>query len=202
MGAERLSEGCWLFKGVLRALEDDVLAALEAVLLAAPARIVTSPHGIMSVQITSAGEAGWYARRSGYGYVATDPVSGKAWPAMPEAWLKLAERSAGAAGFNFTPDTCLVNVYQTGTKLGLHRDEDEIDFRQPIVSLSLGLAAAFAWGGLRRNDPVQRVMLEHGDVLVFGGPDRMRYHAITEIDAGEHPKLGARRVNLTFRKAR
>ena len=59
----------------------------------------------------------------------------------------------------------------------------------------------FQFGGLRRNDPLQRLLLEHGDVVVWGGPSRLFYHGIQPLKPGEHPLAGEYRYNLTFRQA-
>ena len=96
---------------------------------------------------------------------------------MPDAFLRLAMDAAAAAGYpNYRPDVCLINRYEPGAKLSLHQDRDELDKREPIVSVSLGLPAVFLWGGVKRNDPTQRIPLAHGDVVVWGGPSRMNYH--------------------------
>ena len=109
---------------------------------------------------------------------------------------------ATAGGFRgFRPDACLVNRYDPGARLTLHQDLDESDLREPIVSVSLGLPATFLFGGLSRSDRARRVRLTHGDVVVFGGPARMRFHGIMPLAEGEHPLTGRRRLNLTFRRA-
>lgn len=102
----------------------------------------------------------------------------------------------------FVPDACLINRYQPGAKLTLHRDENETDLTAPIVSVSLGLPATFLWGGLHRRDPVQRLPLQHGDVLVWGGASWMHYHGVNPLKDGQHDLLGSERWNLTFRMAR
>lgn len=86
--------------------------------------------------------------------------------------------------------------------MGLHQDRDEQDFTAPIVSVSLGLPARFRFGGLLRSDPLQSVLLQHGDVVVWGGVSRLAFHGITPLRAGDHPLTGSCRINLTFRKAR
>ena len=114
-----------------------------------------------------------------------------------------AARAAAEAGFAaFAPDACLVNRYEPGTKLSLHQDKDEADKAWPVVSVSLGLPATFVWGGARRDDPTVRVPLAHGDVVVWGGVSRLNYHGVLTVKAGRHPLVGARRINLTFRRAR
>ena len=121
---------------------------------------------------------------------------------MPEAFAALAARAAAQAGFaGFAPDSCLVNRYEPGARLTLHQDKNERDFGAPIVSVSLGIPAVFLFGGLHRSDPPGRVSLAHGDVVVWGGPSRLRYHGVLPLRDGVHPLLGACRFNLTFRKA-
>ncbi|MCK6388984.1 MAG: alpha-ketoglutarate-dependent dioxygenase AlkB, partial [Zoogloea sp.] len=131
-----------------------------------------------------------------------DPDSGQPWPAMPAVLQALATDSAARAGFaNFVPDACLINRYAPGARMALHQDRDEADFSQPIVSLSLGLPAIFLFGGLERSDKPARLPLAHGDVLVWGGPARLRFHGVLPVKDGAHPATGACRLNLTFRKA-
>ena len=123
------------------------------------------------------------------------------WPGMPEGFRELARASAEEAGFKgFEPDTCLINRYQAGAKLGLHQDRHERDFRQPIVSVSLGLAAVFLWGGFERTEATKRILLEHGDVLVWGGASRLRFHGVMPLKPGVHERTGVYRYNLTFRR--
>lgn len=156
----------------------------------------------MSVAMSNCGGLGWVTDRSGYRYAPRDPASGKPWPAMPEPLPALAHTAAVAAGYpDFHPDCCLINRYEPGARMGLHQDRDEETFAAPIVSISLGLPARFLWGGLRRAEKPRRVMLEHGDVLVFGGTSRLVFHGIEPLAEGEHPATGRLRINLTFRKA-
>ena len=120
---------------------------------------------------------------------------------MPGAFLNLAMRAAAEAGFeNYDPDACLINRYVARAKLGLHQDRDEKDAWAPIVSVSLGLPATFLWGGRHRSDPVRRMLLESGDVVVWGGPARFVYHGVAPLKDGEHALTGSARINLTFRK--
>ena len=104
------------------------------------------------------------------------------------AWHAFAASAAMQAGHKkFNPDTCLVNQYQAGAKMGLHQDRDEQDFAQLIVSVSLGLAAVFLFGCLKRRDKAQRVRLNHGDVVVWGGPTRLAFHGIAPFAGCVHP---------------
>ena len=156
----------------------------------------------MSVAMTNAGPLGWVSDRRGYRYDPVDPLSGAAWPAMPAAFVTLAHDAAAAAGvYNFAPDACLINRYTPGTKLSPHQDRDERDLSQPIVSISLGVAARFLWGGPKRSDRVRRIALHHGDVVVWGGPARLAFHGIDTLAESAHPLTGMLRYNLTFRRA-
>src|SRR5258708_18294060 len=173
-------------------IEAEVLAALNAVAALAPFRnMVTAGGYTMSVAMTNCGLAGWVTDLSGYRYRGQDPVSGKPWPPMPAIFLSLAMRAAAVAGFaNFLPDACLINRYVPGAKLSLHQDKNETDFTAPIVSVSLGLPAKFLFGGLRRNDPVTRVELRHGDVVVWGRSARLAYHGVDTLKDADHPTTG------------
>jgi DNA oxidative demethylase len=129
-------------------------------------------------------------------------VTGRCWPPIPGSFRGLAMRAADAAGFaGFEPDACLVNRYEPGTRLSLHRDENERDMGAPIVSVSLGLPAIFLFGGMRRSDRPQRIPLDSGDVVVWGGPARLAYHGVAPLAEGEHPLTGRCRINLTLRRA-
>jgi len=154
----------------------------------------------MSVAMTNCGPFGWVSDRTGYRYDPIDPDTGNPWPAIPEAFLKLAGSAATEVGFaGYLPEACLVNRYAPGAKLGLHQDRDEDDRWAPIVSVSLGLPATFLWGGKRRSDPVRRFRLESGDVVVWGGPARFVYHGVSPLKDGDHPLTGQVRYRLTFR---
>lgn len=189
--------------GFACAFDDAVITALHDVVAHAPFRNMLTPGGRkMSVGMTNCGTVGWVSDREGYRYRARDPVSGDPWPPMPDAFRELATQAAERAGFAvFCPDACLVNRYEPGTRLSLHQDKDEKDFDAPIVSVSLGLPATFLFGGAHRSDTPQRVQLVHGDVVVWGGPSRLRYHGVLPLEDGDHPLLGRMRINLTFRKA-
>lgn len=182
---------------------DALLGALWMVVRDAPFRHMITPGGhTMSVAMTNCGQVGWVTDRSGYRYDPTDPASGQPWPELPTPFRALAQTAAKAAGFDaFNPDACLINRYVPGSRLTLHQDKNESDFDAPIVSVSLGLSAKFIFGGLKRNDKVQRVMLDHGDVAIWGGSSRLVYHGVDALKDGLHPVTGRCRINLTFRKA-
>lgn len=202
-GKEALAPGATLLRGLARKRDVALLAAIEAIAAQAPFRHMVTPGGFeMSVAMTNCGAAGWVTDRTGYRYQAHDPQGGAPWPAMPAGFLALADEAATAAGFlTFVPDACLINRYEPGAKLSLHQDKDEANYAHPIVSVSLGLPATFQFGGRRRTDPVRKVRLEHGDVVVWGGPSRLFHHGVLALKSGEHPLTGRRRFNLTLRKA-
>jgi alkylated DNA repair protein (DNA oxidative demethylase) len=202
-GDRVLADGAMLLGGFALGVERAVLAALDAVVAGAPFRFLVTPGGHrMSVAMTNCGDAGWVSDRTGYRYDAMDPDSGRRWPAMPVVFADLATRAAERAGFGgFVADACLINRYEPGSRLSLHQDRNEQDFAAPIVSVSLGLPAVFLFGGARRADRPVRVPLEHGDVVVWGGPARLAFHGVAEVRDGTHPVVGRQRFNLTFRQA-
>jgi len=200
---EPLAPGAVVLRGFAAADEAILLADLHEVIARAPLRHMVTPGGFrMSVAMTNCGSLGWFSEAAGYRYDAIDPASGRPWPALPVSFLRLAQGAAAQAGFDgFVPDACLVNRYEPGAKLSLHQDKDERDYGAPIVSVSLGIPAMFLFGGVRRTDKTLHVPLQHGDVVVWGGPARLRYHGVMALKPASHPLLGERRINLTFRKA-
>jgi len=201
---EAMAEGAVLLRGFAKPAEAELVAALGDIAEQAPFRHMVTPGGHpMSVAMTNCGSLGWVTDRTGYRYDAHDPETAKPWPAMPAPFRELARQAADRAGFGgFTPDACLVNRYQPGAKMSLHQDRDEGDFGAPIVSVSLGLPAIFLFGGPNRSNKPRRFRLEHGDVVVWGGPARLYFHGIAPLADGEHALIGRQRINLTFRKAR
>jgi alkylated DNA repair protein (DNA oxidative demethylase) len=181
-----------------------LLAGIDAIAAAAPFRHLATPGGhVMQVAMTNCGTFGWCSDRRGYRYERCDPTTGQPWPPLPEMFLRLARDAAAEAGFtDYVPDACLVNRYAPGTRLSLHQDRDEDDRVAPIVSVSLGLPATFLFGGHARGDRTVRVPLAHGDVAVWGGVDRLRFHGVLPVPAGRDPRTGEARLNLTFRKVR
>lgn len=201
-GPVRLADGAMLLPGFALPEETRLLAALDRIVADAPFRRMVTPGGhTMSVAMTNCGAVGWITDRAGYRYVEADPLSGRPWPEMPACFATLAAEAAARAGFAaFRPSACLVNQYEPGARMSLHQDKDERDFAAPIVSVSLGLPATFQFGGMRRSDPAMRVPLQHGDVVVWGGPARLAFHGVLALKDGLHPALGRRRINFTFRR--
>jgi alkylated DNA repair protein (DNA oxidative demethylase) len=204
VGCIRLSPSAAVLAGFARGQEAAIHAGMLAIAAEAPFRRMITPGGHqMRVAITNAGAAGWVTDSTGYRYDPIDPDSGQPWPELP-AWFKaLAGDAASVLGFeDFDPDACLINRYEPGARLSLHQDRNETDFTQPVVTVSLGLPAIFQWGGATRADRTCPVRLEHGDVMVWGGADRLNFHGVKELPAGDHPLIGPWRYSLTFRKAR
>jgi alkylated DNA repair protein (DNA oxidative demethylase) len=201
--AQRLGPAAVVLRGFALPWVRALLPALADIAAAAPWRHMVTPGGYtMSVALTNCGALGWTSDRHGYRYAAADPATGAPWPPMPQAFAQLAGAAAAAAGFGgFAPDACLVNRYVPGSRLSLHQDRDERDYAAPIVSVSLGMQATFLFGGHARTDPTAKVPLHHGDVVVWGGPDRLRYHGVLPLRGAPHPLLGCQRINLTLRKA-
>jgi alkylated DNA repair protein (DNA oxidative demethylase) len=200
---EPLAPGAVVLRSFAHAEARALHAAVLTVLAKSPPATMVTPGGhCMSVTTTSCGKLGWVSDDSGYRYAEADPQTGRPWPAMPVRLRALAQRAASEAGFDgFDPDACLINVYAPGARMSLHQDRNERDFTAPIVSVSLGLPAVFQFGGFRRADRAQRVPLGHGDVVVWGGESRMRFHGVLPVKPGRHPLTGEARINLTFRKA-
>jgi alkylated DNA repair protein (DNA oxidative demethylase) len=200
---EPIAEGAVVLRSFAFEQASALLIAINEITAAAPFRNMVTPGGFrMSVAMTNCGRAGWITDRKGYRYEQVDPLTGREWPAIPVLFRDLAGRAAAVAGYpGFEPDACLMNSYEPGTRLSLHRDENERDLTQPIVSVSLGLPAVFLFGGHERGDRARRIGLASGDVVVWGGPLRLVYHGVAPLSEGEHPLTGRRRVNLTFRKA-
>ncbi|GAC1311075.1 MAG: DNA oxidative demethylase AlkB [Vulcanimicrobiaceae bacterium] len=194
--AEPLADGLVVLRGfTTRATFARDLAAIE---VRAPFRRMLTPSGrAIRVEMTNCGAYGWVADRAGYRYAETDPLGGLPWPPLPQAWRDLAVRAALEAGFDFAPDACLINRYGPGVGMGAHRDTDERDARQPIVTVSLGATATFFFGPKRTG--LRRTRLADGDVVVMGGAQRHAYHGIAPLGRGAGPD--GVRISLTFRRA-
>ena len=200
---EHIGAQAFVLRGFALPWVEALLSALEGVLQQSPFRHMQTPGGFtMSARLSSCGDLGWTSDSHGYHYSPVDPVSATAWPLMPEAFFDIAAGAASAAGFaGFVPDAGLINTYSPGAKMSLHQDKNERSYDAPIVSISLGLPAIFQFGGFQRSDPAQRISLFHGDVVVWGGVDRLRFHGVLPIKPGNHPELGEQRINITLRKA-
>jgi len=196
-----VAPGVVLFRGAVESAAEALLSEIEQIIKVSPLRRVMTPMGKpMSVEMTNCGSVGWVSDRTGYRYESIDPITNQPWPIMPALFADTATEFASLAGYrDFVPDVCLINRYSPGSKMGLHQDRDETDFSQPIVSISVGLPITFKIGGQRRTDPTVNTKLQHGDVLVFGGPARLAFHGVGTLRRGTHPLTGANRYNLTTR---
>ena len=202
-GVIKLGSRAAVLPGFARDRAPALIEASLTSVIPSPFRHMVTPGGFeMSVALTNCGTAGWVTDRTGYRYDSIDPQTHRPWPAMPRIFADLATEAAAVVGFDdFQPDACLINRYAPGSRLSLHQDRNERDFKEPIVSVSLGLPAIFLWGGQKRSDRPTHVQLVHGDVVVWGGPDRLVFHGVNRLPEGRHPLTGGVRYNLTFRKA-
>lgn len=107
------------------------------------------------------------------------------------------------------PNSCIVNFYEEGHTLGFHRDASEskksILDGKPVISLSIGSSADFQYYyGKDERASKKTILLESGDVLVFGGPARSIYHGVPKVYINDFPKQlkmpKKGRINVTFRE--
>lgn len=175
-----------------------LVAELREIARVAPPFQPETPGGKkMSVKMTAAGRFCWFSDRKGYRYVEHHPVTGAAFPAMPELVL----RAWRAFETRVEPDCCLINHYSDAARMGLHRDEDEADFGFPVVSISLGDPALFRVGLGEEKSPTRSFWLESGDVMALAGERRLAWHGIDRVKAGETALLSQPgRLNLTLRR--
>ena len=198
----QILEGVWYLPGFVSPADN--LPLLMQIVSQCPLRHMTTPGGHrMSAAMTNCGDYGWVSDRAGYRYECRDPQTGRRWPQLPTAWSRMSAQAAQVAGFSdFRADVCLINRYAPGDSMGAHQDRDELDFTQPIVSVSLGIPARFFLLGPVRKGKATPVDLVSGDVIVFGGSARLYYHGVRRIKQNTDPLFGAYRYNLTFRAAR
>lgn len=177
--------------------QDEMVGDIRRCLQKGPLVQPVTPRGKpMSVRMSAAGRLGWVTDRTGYRYQSQHP-NGGAWPDIPASVLEVWRR---VTGLTRDPDCCLINWYGDGATMGLHQDRDEGDFDWPVVSISLGDEALFRMGNDTRGGPTESVWLRSGDVVVMGGPARLKYHGVDRIRFGSSallPKGG--RINLTLR---
>ena len=190
--------GVKVFQGFLnRGAQEDLIAQIRDVVARAPLFSPMTPYGRpMSVRMTSAGQLGWIADRSGYRYSDTHP-NGTSWADIPPLALSVWDAVAGA---DRAPECCLINLYRDAAKMGLHQDRDESDVSYPVVSVSLGDDGLFRIGNLTRGGTTESIWLSSGDVVVMGGDARLVYHGIDKTRAKSSTLLaGGGRINLTMR---
>ncbi|MBX2823410.1 MAG: DNA oxidative demethylase AlkB [Gammaproteobacteria bacterium] len=200
-GPVSICPGMWLLR---RYADPKALKpVIEAVCGVAALRRMMTPGGRqMSVKMSNCGRYGWVSDRSGYRYQPEDPLTSRAWPAMPDVFAELSTEAAAVAGYTgFIADACLINCYEPGTGMTAHQDCNEQDFTQPIVSVSLGIPARFFVQGAERRGKSIPVDLESGDVVVWGGESRRYYHGVRPLKHNSDIHFGECRYNLTFRRA-
>lgn len=177
-----------------RALLEDVRACTASAPFVRPMTAWGKP---MSVRMTSAGEFGWIIERGRYRYSSTHPETGAPWPAIPERFAELWRRLAPG---NPMANSCLINWYGEGARMGLHQDRDEGRFEAPVISISLGDPCRFRMGGTDRKGETVSTILESGDVVVMGGAARLAFHGVDRILFGQGTLLpDGGRINLTLR---
>lgn len=180
--------------------QSELLAQVLARVEQAPLVHQVTPGGKpMSVAMTSLGPLGWTTDAAGYRYEPRHPVTGQAWPDIPQVLLDLW---AELADPDVPPDACLINFYNAEAKMGLHQDRDEADLKFPVLSVSLGDTAVFRIGGVKRSDPTRSIKLASGDVCLLAGEARLFHHGVDRILAGSSRLLpSGGRINLTLRRA-
>ncbi|HCX14486.1 MAG TPA: alpha-ketoglutarate-dependent dioxygenase AlkB [Rhodospirillaceae bacterium] len=199
-----LPDGMFYRQKALVGNEDALYAALSAILaVAPPAQARTRGGGLTSAAITNCGHFGWWSDAKGYRYQARRPDNGKPWPPIPNIFFDTVERVMSDTPWpDFKPDSCLINFYGAGAKMGLHQDRDEKDLSQPILTICLGDDAIFMVGGFSRTDKATSFVVSSGDVLIMGGASRMRFHGIRKVYSGTGSLENlSGRYSLTFRKA-
>ncbi len=191
-----------LWPGLLDpAAQRDLVSAVTAAAEAAPFANYETAYGkAMSVAMTAFGPLGWTSDASGYRYVERRPGADQIWPAMPQALLDLWSQLGDP---DVPPDSCLINLYRDGARMGLHQDRDEADLQFPVLSISLGDTAVFRIGGTSRKNPTRSLKLSSGDVCRLSGAARLAFHGVDRILPGSSSLVpGGGRINLTLRRAR
>ncbi|MFZ3034117.1 MAG: alpha-ketoglutarate-dependent dioxygenase AlkB [Parvibaculum sp.] len=195
-------EGLTLYPGRIDpAGQRALVAALEPALAAAPPfrPLMPRTRKPWSIHQTNLGSLGWLSGEKGYFYGDRHPVTNELWPALPPALLEIW---SDLADYGTPPECCLVNIYRgEKARMGLHQDRDEAALDAPVVSISLGDTCVFRIGGFARSDKSRSFRLASGDVMVLGGPSRLRFHGVDRIIPGSSQLLdGGGRINLTLRR--
>lgn len=179
--------------------QERIVADIREVVREVPLRSPLTPSGYkMSVMMTSAGKLGWTSDTKGYRYE-NKYHNGRQWPPIPSSVISIWDMVSECRR---QPDSCLINLYLAGAKMGMHRDVNETDNQWPVVSISLGDDALFRIGNLNRGGKTESIWLQSGDVAVMGGEARLCYHGIDRIRFKSSQLLrNGGRLNLTLRVA-
>ena len=184
-----------------RPAQHTLLDAVRDVVRQAPLYVPTMPRSgkPMQVRMSNCGSLGWVTdKERGYRYQDTHPVSGKPWPPIPAELMALWQ---DLADYPAPPEACLINFYADTAKMGLHQDRDEEEFDAPVLSVSLGDDCLFRIGGTARGGKTRSIRLASGDVVLLGGPSRLRYHGVDRIYPQSSTLLkDGGRINLTLRR--
>jgi DNA oxidative demethylase len=186
----------FLDRAAQEALRDEVLDILEAAPPFHPRMPRTGKP--FSVRMSNCGALGWVSDERGYRYQPTHPETGRPWPAMPSTLFAAFAAIAPQAP---PPEACLINLYDSAARMGLHQDRDEEELSAPVVSLSLGDTALFRVGGLQRNAQTRSFRLASGDAMALADEGRLAFHGVDRIMAGSSTLLPqGGRINLTLRR--
>ncbi|RWG08224.1 alpha-ketoglutarate-dependent dioxygenase AlkB [Mesorhizobium sp.] len=197
-----LPKGIRHMPGYLSRTEQEALVEeIRRIVQAAPLYVPAMPRTgkKMSVRMTNCGTLGWVTdRERGYRYQPMHPVTGEPWPPIPEALIKVWRE---VSAYPHPPEACLVNLYSSEAKMGLHQDRDEQDFAAPVVSVSLGDDCLFRVGHTTREGGTKSFRLKSGDVVVLGGEGRLCFHGVDRIYPATSALLrSGGRINLTLRR--
>jgi len=116
----------------------------------------------------------------------------------------------------FAPVTHMLTLWYPDSKgMGWHRDSyggNNGDEGAPVYSLTLGNSCVFEYKLVEDNKAdnnadnkadtkARHVTLNSGDLIVFGGPQRLMMHRVKTVHKGSFDKLADfdARINLTFR---
>ncbi|XP_071742519.1 DNA N(6)-methyladenine demethylase ALKBH1D-like [Rutidosis leptorrhynchoides] len=99
------------------------------------------------------------------------------------------------------PDICIVKFYTTTfEELSLRQDLDEsrssLEGGLPVVSITVGDSAKFVYSYTGDVGHAKEVLLQSGDVLIFGGESRLIHHGIKKIIPESAPLSLLQQTNL------
>ncbi|GAU45660.1 hypothetical protein TSUD_293690 [Trifolium subterraneum] len=149
----------------------------------------------------------WDPQTSTYGN--KRPYDGSVPPKIPDEFLTLVH-SAINDSHSVTKPSESKPFPSISPDICIDKDESEqtICAGLPVVSFSIGDTAEFLYGDENNVEMAKKILLESGDVLIFGGKSRKVFHGVAAIKKDTAPlrlyeetnlrKPG--RLNLTFRQ--